>query len=187
MSPLVLSYDATKTFREWLKIVRGRVFETGTRSELPYEVVKQRLQAEGVEPLEIRIAFTMLGDHSDQHFGNLTISHEFCSVGKMPWGCHFFVESEKPENCCVHFDAGAYEQNEMRLMLDRYLRLLEAAGREPELAIGKLLAKISAKPMRWTCANYAAPFYEFVTAFYASSPLLKMCWRPIRRWVLSES
>ena len=33
---------------------------------------------------------------------------------------------------------------------------------------------IGAKPLRWTCANYAAPFYEFVTAFYASSPLLKV-------------
>ena len=73
----------------------------------------------------------------------------------------------------------------MRVMLDRYLRLLEAAAREPELPLGKLLAMIGAKPLRWTCANYAAPFYELVTAFYASSPLLKMFWRPIKRRVLS--
>ena len=32
-----------------------------------------------------------------------------------------------------------YDRNEMRVMLDRYLRLLEAAAREPELPIGKLL------------------------------------------------
>ena len=70
-------------------------------------------------------------------------------------------------------------------MLDRYLRLLEAAAREPELPIGKLLATIGAKPLRWTCANYAAPLFDFVKAFYASSPLLKLGWRPIRRWVLS--
>jgi amino acid adenylation domain-containing protein len=185
MSPLVFSYDATKTFREWLGIVRDRVFETATRSELSYEVVKQQLRAEGIEPLEIEIVFAMLGDHSVQHFGNLTISHEFRSVGKMPGGCQFYLESEKPENCCVHFDAGVYKRNGMRLMLDRYLRLLVAAGHEPELPIGKLLAKTGAKPLRWTYANYAAPFYEFVTAFYASSPFLKMCWRPIKRWVLS--
>ena len=103
----------------------------------------------------------------------------------MPWGCMFYVDEQKPENCRVNFDANTYDRNEMRAMLDRYLRLLEAAAREPELPIGKLLAMIGAKPLRWTCANYAAPFYEFVTAFYASSPLLKMFWRPIKRWVLS--
>ena len=103
----------------------------------------------------------------------------------MPWGCQLYLDSEKPENCCVHFDAGVYKQNEMRLMLDRYLSLLEAAAHEPELPISKLLAKTGAKPLRWICANYAAPFYELVTALYASSPLLKLCWRPIRRWVLS--
>ena len=59
-------------------------------------------------------------------------------------------------------------------MLDRYLRLLEAAAREPELPIGKLLAMTGAKPLRWTCRNYAERFYE-------SSPLLKMFWRQVRR------
>jgi len=184
MSPLLFCYDATKTFREWSGIVRDRVFETATRSELPYEVVKQRLQAEGVEPLEIGIVFTMLGDHSDQHFGGLIMSYEFCGVGKMPWGCQFYLDSEKPENCCVHFDAGVYDRDEMRVMLDRYLRLLEAVSRKPELPIGELLKMVGRRPLRWTCANYAAPFYEFIKALYASSPLLKMCWRPIRRWVL---
>jgi hypothetical protein len=187
LGPLVFSYDASKTFREWLGMVRDRVFETGARSELPYEVVKQRLRAEGIEPLEIEIVFAMLGDHSDEHFGNLTISHEFRRVGKMPWGCQFFLDSEKPENCCVHFDAGVYDRNQMRVMLDRYLTLLEAAAREPELPLMKLLIIAGSRPLRWTCANYAAPFYKLITAFYASSPLLKMCWRPIRRWVLSES
>jgi amino acid adenylation domain-containing protein len=183
--PLVFSFDATKTFREWLEVVRDRVFETRTRSELSYEVVKQQLRSEGIEPPEFGIVFAMSSDHSDQHFGNLVISNEFFAVGKMPWGCQFFVEEQKPENCRVNFDAHTYDRNEMRVMLDRYLRLLEAVAREPELPIGKLLAITGAKPLRWTCANYAAPFYDFVTAVYASSPVLKMFWRPIKRWVLS--
>ena len=83
----------------------------------------------------------------------------------MPWGCQFFVEEQKPENCRVHFDAKTYDRNEMRVMLDRYLRLLEAAAREPELPIGKLLAMTGAKPLRWTCANYAAPFYDVHYSF----------------------
>jgi hypothetical protein len=105
----------------------------------------------------------------------------------MPRKCVFDVDEQKPENCRVNFDANNYDRNEMRVMLDRYLRLLEAAVRKPELPIATLLAMIGAKPLRWTCANHAAPFYEFVTAFYASSPLLKLFWRPIKRWVLSGS
>jgi amino acid adenylation domain-containing protein len=178
---LVFSYDANKTFREWLAFVRDHVFEATTRAELPYD----SLRASGVQPPEIEFYFRMSRDHSDQHFGNLTISNEFFSVGTMPSKCMFDIDERKPENCRVLFDANAYDRNEMRAMLDRYLRLLEVAAREPELPIGKLLRMAGAKPLRWTCANYAAPFYEFVTAFYASSPLLKLCWRPIRRWVLS--
>ena len=178
---LVFSYDANKTFLEWLEIVRDHVFEATTRGELPYD----RLRASGVEPPEIEFYFTMSSDHTDQHFGNLAISDEFCSVGTMPRKCMFDIDERKPENCRVNFDANIYDRNEMRAMLDRYLRLLEVAAREPELPIGNLLRMAGARPLRWTCANYAAPFYEFVTAFYASSPLLKMFWRPIKRWVLS--
>jgi amino acid adenylation domain-containing protein len=178
---LVFSYDASKTFLEWLELVRDCVFEATTRAELPYD----RLRTSGLQPPEIEFYFGMSSDHSDIRFGNLAISNEFCSVGTMPRKCLFEVDERKPENCRVNFDANTYDRNEMRVMLDRYLRLLEAAASEPELPIGKLLAMIGAKPLRWTFANYAAPLFEFASAFYASSPLLKLCWRPIRRLVLS--
>ena len=42
----------------------------------------------------------------------------------------------------------------MRAMLDRYLRLLEAAAREPELPIGTLLMMLGAKPLRWKCESF---------------------------------
>ena len=179
---LVFSYDASKTFLEWLELVRDHVFEATTRAELPYD----SLRTSGLQPPEIEFYFTMSSDHSDKRFGNLAISNEFCSVGTMPRKCLFEVDERKPENCRVLFDANAHDRNEMRAMLDRYLRLLEAASREPHLPIGNLLMLAGAKPLRWTCANFAAPFYEFMTTFYASSPLLKMCWRPIRRLVLSD-
>jgi len=178
---LVFFYDANKTFVEWLEFVRDHVFQATTRGELPYEM----LQASGIEGPEIDIYFTMSSDHSDQRFGNLAISDEFCGVGTMPWKCLFEVDERKPENCRVNFDANRYDRNEMRAMLDRYLRLLEAAAREPELPIGDLLIMAGARPLRWTCANYAAAFFESVTALYASSPLLKIFWRPIKRWIFS--
>jgi amino acid adenylation domain-containing protein len=177
---LVFSFDASKTFLEWLELVRDRVFEAATRAELPYD----SLRTSGLQPPEIEFYFTMSSDHSDKRFGNLTISNEFCSIGTMPRKCLFEVDERKPENCRVDFDANTYDRNEMRVMLDRYLRLLEAAASGPELPITKLLAMIGAKPLRWTFANYAAPLFEFASAFYASSPILKLCWRPIRRWVL---
>jgi amino acid adenylation domain-containing protein len=178
---LVFSYDPRKTFLEWLELVRDCVFEATTRAELPYD----SLRTSGLQPPEIEFYFGMSSDHSDIRFGNLAISNEFCSVGTMPRKCLFEVDEQKPENCRIKFDANTYDRNEMRVMLDRYLRLLEAAASEPELPIGKLLAMIGAKPLRWTFANYAAPLFEFASAFYASSPLLKLCWRPIRRLVLS--
>jgi non-ribosomal peptide synthetase component F len=171
---LVFSYDATKTFLEWLEIVRDRVFETKRHSELSYEEIKQQLRARGIEAPEIGIIFAMSGDHSDQQFGNLVISNELWDVGKMPWGCQFCLDEQRPENCRVLFDAGVYDRNGMRAMLDRYLRLLEATAREPELSIGKLLAMTGAKPLRPTRRNHAERFYE-------STMLLKLFWRQVRR------
>ena len=183
--PFVFSYDASKTYLEWLEIVRDRVFETMKHSKLPYSKVREMLWASGLEPPEIQILFRVSSDHSDQNFGNLVISDEFWIVGRMYAGCEFYVDEKKPENCRVNFDANTYDRHKMRVMLDRYLRLLEVAAREPELPIGKLLSMIGAKPLRWTCANYATSIYDFITALYASSPLLKMFWRPIKRWALS--
>jgi len=100
----------------------------------------------------------------------------------MPMGCTFYVD-RKPEHCRVNFDANFYDPNGMRAMLDRYLRLLEAAAHQPELPIGILLTMIGAKPLRWKCD----PFYEFAKAFYASSPLLKSLWRLAKKMLLPKS
>jgi acyl carrier protein len=179
----VFYYEASKTFLEWLEIVGLRVFEARKRSELPYLKLCEQLCALGIRPPEIQIILMMASDHTDQHFGNLTISNEFGSVGIMQPGCLVYVDERKPEYCRVDFDAGLYNRNGIHAMLDRYLRLLEVASHEPELPIGRLLAKIGNKPMQWTSANYAATFYEFLRPYYDSSPLLKMCWRHAKRWV----
>ena len=176
--PLVLSYDASKTFLELLKVVRDRFFETIAHSELPYDKIRERLQESGVSLPDISIFFMMSSDHSDLHFGNLTISSEFWSVGKMPGGCTVYVDEQKPEYCRVNFDANLYDRNQMHAMLERYLRLLEAAAREPELPIATLLAMTGAKPLRWS-------FYKVVRAPYDASPLLKTLWRPVKKWLLS--
>jgi hypothetical protein len=140
----VFFYDPNRTFLEWLEYVRDHVFEATTRSELPYDSIREQLRALGVELPEMLFYFTTTRDNSDQHFANLVITSEFWSVGTMPAGCTVFVDEQRPENCRLNFDANSYDRIEMRAMLDRYLRFLEAAAREPELPIGKLLMT-----MRW--------------------------------------
>ena len=101
-------------------------------------------------------------------------------MGTMPFGCAFFIDEKKPDNCHVYFDAGLYGRNGMRALSDRYLRLLETAAREPEQLVGKLQMMTGAKPLRWVCAR---AFYDFLRPYYDSLPLLKMCWTYAKRWV----
>jgi hypothetical protein len=176
--PFVFSYDASKTFLEWLEIVRDTVFDATAYSELPYKKIRELWQASDLELPNVRVIFMMSRDHSDQQFGNLTFKNEFWNVTTMPWACEFYVDEQKPENCRVNFDANLYDRNGMRALLDRYLRLLEAAARKPELPIGMLVAMIGAKPLRWKCD----PFLEYVKA----SPFLKILWRPLKKMALAK-
>jgi amino acid adenylation domain-containing protein len=185
LAPLVLHCDANRPFLEWLKIVRDHLFETSARSELPYRKLCDVLRGLGLTTPDISIVFMLSSHQSDQHFGPLTVSNEFWSGGKMPAGCTVYVD-RNPEHCRVDFDAGLYDRNGMRALMVRYLRLLEAVAREPNLPIGALLAKAGTNPPRWTFANYAAPVYERIMASYASSSMLKRLWRPVKKWVFSS-
>ena len=139
---LVFFHDSNRTFLEWLEYVRDQVFEATTRGEVPYDNIREQLRASGVELPEILFYFTMTRNNSDHHFANLVITGEFWSAGTMPAGCTVFVDEQRPENCRLNFDANSYDRKEMRAMLDRYLQLLEAAAREPELPIGKLMMTV---------------------------------------------
>ena len=157
---LVFSYDENKTFLEWLEIVRDHVFEAATRGELPHDMINERLRASGAELPQPQFYFAISRDHSDQRFGDLVIRDEFWEVGTMPSGCVVYIDERRPENCRVNFDANTYDRKEIRAMLDRYLRLLAAAAREPELPIGKLLMIMRwddaiAELMRGDCATAA--------------------------------
>ena len=48
--PLVFSYDADKTFLQWLETVHDRVFETLAHSELPFDKIQEQLHAVGIKP-----------------------------------------------------------------------------------------------------------------------------------------
>jgi len=136
---LVFSHDESKTFIEWLEIVRDHVFEATTRGELPHHIINEHLRASGVELPKPQFYFAISRDHSDQCFGGLVVSDDFWKAGTMPSGCMIYVDERRPENCRVNFDANVYDKASMCVMLNRYLRLLEAVAREPHLPMRTLL------------------------------------------------
>jgi hypothetical protein len=144
---LVFSCDENRSFLQWLEIVRDHVFEVTKRGELPFGIIHEHLQAAGMHPPDVQCYFTMSRDHSDRHFGNIVISDETWRVGGMPTGLTVHIDERKTENCRISFDANVYDRGEMRLMRDRYLRLLELIGEQPEQPIGKLMMR-----MQWDAA-----------------------------------
>ena len=96
--------------------------------------------------------------------------------------CTIYVDEERPEDCRVNFDVNIYDRQEMRVLLEQYLRLLEAAAQDPELPIGTLLTRAVVKPFRWRFD----PFYELTKTFYDRSLSLKLLWRPVKRWLSSN-
>jgi len=144
---LVLSYDESRSFLQWLETVRDHLFEATKRGDLPCGMIHEQLRASGMPAPEVQCYFTMSRDHSDKRFGNLVMSDETWRVGGMPSGLTIYIDERKPENCRISFDANVYDRGEMRSMLDRYLLLLELIAGEPELPLGKLMMM-----MRWDAA-----------------------------------
>lgn len=185
-APLVVKYDASKTFLEWLQIVRDRLFETKMHTGVPYGAFVRQLQAAGV-PTGMQVVFMQSSAHSEQRFGGLSVRSEPSNASEMPNGCFIYVDEQTPDNCQVNFDAGLYKRSALATMMDRYVRLIEAIAREPDLPIGKLQTKIGAKPLRWAWARSAAALVKFIKPYHNSSPLLKMCWRYARRFGASNA
>ena len=148
LAPLVFSHNPKLSFRNWVEIVRDRVFETEARAELPFEELYEQLRAAGLRPPSVRILFAMSADLLEHRFGGLTLTRRPYPVGKMPWGCQVYIDEHVPENCRVDFDAGIYHREGMQWLIDRYLRLLEAAALQPGLPVGRLLGMSSHNPIR---------------------------------------
>jgi non-ribosomal peptide synthetase component F len=156
IAPLVFSYRPRLPFGDWLRYVRDRVFEAEAHGEIPYEELYRQLRVAGLKPPGIRIMFTLSADLGEQHFGGLTVTRLPYPVGKMPWGCQVYIDEREPENSRVDFDARCYPRAAMQAMVDRYLRLLDAASCQPGLSIGRLVAMTSDNTLRRAWANRSA-------------------------------
>jgi hypothetical protein len=158
LMPLVFSYRPRLAFRDWIEIVRDRLFETEAHAEIPYDELCDELRAAGLRPPGIRIIFSISADLDAQRFGGLTITRRPFPVGNMPWGCQVYIDERLPENCRVDFNAGLYRRAGMQAMIDRYVRLLEAAARQPGLSIGRLVSMSSGSSVRRAWANNLTRF-----------------------------
>jgi acyl carrier protein len=156
LAPMVFSYRRRLALGDWLRTVRDQVFETEARSEIPYEELYEQLRAAGLKPSGVRIVFTMSSDLGVQRFGGLTVTRRPYPLERMPWGCQVYIDERVPANSRVDFDAGYYPRTAMQAMVDRYLRLLDAASRQPDLTIGRLVAMSSDNSVRRAWANRSA-------------------------------
>jgi hypothetical protein len=69
-------------------------------------------------------------------------------VIEIPWGCQVVVDQKTPTNCRTEFDPRLYSRENIRALMDRYVRLLEAAAAHPHLPIGMLVAETSDSRLR---------------------------------------
>jgi hypothetical protein len=148
----------------WIATVRDRLYETETHAEIPFEELYDALRAAGLKPPPVRVTFSLSADLAEQRFGGLTLKRIAYPIGEMPWGCQVCIDERNPENCRVDFNANLYEREGMQALVDRYVRLLEIASRQPELTIGRLVALSSDNSRRRAIANYATRRRERIAA-----------------------
>lgn len=146
--PLVFPYRPKLTVTEWLSLVRDRLFETEKHADIPLEELYERLHQSGLKPPALRIAFTMASEWSEQRIGDLVMKRRPQPVIEIPWGCQVVVDQKTPTNCRTEFDPRLYSREDIRALMDRYVRLLEAAAARPHLPIGMLVAETSDSRLR---------------------------------------
>jgi hypothetical protein len=113
-----------------------------------------------LKPPPIKVMFTMGSDWSEQRMAGVAITRRPHPLAEMPWGCQVYIDKHTRANCRLEFDARVYRHDGMQALVDRYVRLLEAAAERPDLPIGRLVAMTSTNPLRRALANYRVPAAE---------------------------
>jgi hypothetical protein len=140
LATLRLRCDLMCTFREWLTMVRDSVADTQAHSEIPYEDLCRRLHAEYCLPPEIRLIFSVSEHTAPVRFGGLELTWIDRRMENMPWGFTLgFTQHQETNRCRLAFDACLYDPASVRAFLERYLRFLDRAGREPDRPLADLV------------------------------------------------
>jgi hypothetical protein len=136
--PLRFRFEPTMRFRAWLDIVRKRSLEFSEHNEIPVEHLREALKREGVRLPDFYLIFNVSA-HPVINFSGLQLSWSDQQM-TMPWGFAMAPDRlSEDTNCRTLFDARSYEPVEVRRLVDRYQRLLDAISRNADLPIAELL------------------------------------------------
>jgi acyl-CoA synthetase (AMP-forming)/AMP-acid ligase II len=137
---MLLPFEGARTFRESLREVSRQVVETAAHGSIPYELLREALQARGVAAPEITVILTASEHTAPIRFGGVELTWQSPVITAMPWGFTMDVDRHNEDRLCnVTFDPRLYHPEAVRSFVARYTRLLDAASRHPDLPMQQLL------------------------------------------------
>ena len=162
-------FSPTKSFFEWLSIVRGQVLDVESRSDIPYDVIGDQLSRNGRRMPEIKAIFHVSSDKLTTEFAGIRLTWLEQQRAQIPWGFtldfddqneqeyHPDGDSGGPEHCRVLFDPRVYDPGGVRDFVERYKRLLDAVSQHADWSLAELLAMSTAmRPVHSTTADLPA-------------------------------
>ncbi len=143
-------YDPTKSFVEWLSMVRDQVVCAEAHSAIPYEELCDELKREGICLPDIQVIFHVSPPRQVIEFEGLSLRSLDRMCQSFPWGFTVeFDDQNEQDGCRMLFDSRIYDPIGMREFVDRYKRLLDVVSRHPEQTLDELVLI--------SCAGRAAP------------------------------
>jgi hypothetical protein len=142
---LRFGYDPSKSFRDWLTMVRDQVLGAEANSAIPYEELNDALRQRGIRPPEIQAIFHVSLPNRVIEFAGLSLSVVDRARQSYPWGFTLdFNDQNEDSGSELLFDPRIYDPDGVRLFAERYERLLDAVSRHPDLALDTLLTMSAA-------------------------------------------
>jgi len=136
--PLRFFVEPSMSFRQWLQVVRRRVWMAEARGELSYGGLVSELVQAGLKTPDIQQVFHVSFNDSVVDFAGLTMTRLVPRLNSMPPSFSLNV-NQQSDRCLVRFDAGIYDPGGVRAFALRYLRLLDAASRDVDMPLSALL------------------------------------------------
>ncbi|MEX2129205.1 MAG: condensation domain-containing protein [Xanthobacteraceae bacterium] len=133
--------DQREPFGRWLTRVQEVILETEARSDVPYEQLRDALELQGVRLRRFHVWFNIFQFPSVTRFAGITIEdlEWFTELMPGPFVINFNQYNES-EDCRATFDAGYYDPERVRELVDRLCKLFDVVSRNPDRSVGELLA-----------------------------------------------
>lgn len=129
------------SFADWLAAVRGVVAEAEAHCDIPHEMLRGALIERGTAPPEITAIFSAADRAAHPRFGGIDVVPVQTAPRQMPWGFSAVIDQAGEFNEGeAAFDAAIYDPAKVRAFIDRLVRLLDLAAREPDRSLASLMS-----------------------------------------------